>query len=66
MIVFHTESKIIEFRYDVLKKVFVLDQEQNSYIYMIDSLKNIIQNTYFCTLYGLDLNYMINVAIMMM
>ena len=62
LIVFHTESKIIEFRYDVLKKVFVLDQEQNSYIYMIDSLKNIIQNTYFCTLYGLDLNYMINVA----
>ena len=62
LIVFHSDSKFIEFRYDVLKKVFVLDQEQNSYIYMIDSLKNIIQNTYFCTQYGLDLNYMINVA----
>ena len=62
LIVFHKESKIIEFRYDVLKKNFVLDQEQDSYIYMIDSLKGILQNTYSCTLHGLDLNYMINVA----
>ena len=62
LIVFHNKSKIIEFRYDVLKKVFVLDQEQDSYIYMIDSLRDILQNTYSCTLHGLDLNYMINVA----
>lgn len=62
LIVFHNKSKIIEFRYDVLKKVFVLDQEQDSYIYMIDSLRSILQNTYSCTLHGLDLNYMINVA----
>ena len=62
LIVFHNESKIIEFRYDVLKKVFVIDQEQDSYVYMIDTLKNILQNTYSCTLQGFDLNYMINVA----
>ena len=62
LVVFHNESKIIEFRYDVLKKVFVIDQEQDSYVYMIDTLKNILQNTYSCTLQGFDLNYMINVA----
>lgn len=60
--VFHKNNQLIEFRYDVLKKVFVLDKEQSSYINMIESVRKYIETEYECSLKGLDLNYMVNVA----
>ena len=62
VIVFHKDEKIVEIRFDALKKVFVLDQEQDSYVYLIDSLRKIVQDSFGCILEGLDLNYMIGIA----
>jgi hypothetical protein len=62
LIVLHKKSKIIEFRYDVLRKVFVLDQEQDSYVYIIDSLKAKIEKENECSITGLNLDYMVSVA----
>lgn len=62
LVVFHRECELVEVRYDVLKKVFVLDQDVDSYTHMIDSVVAYIQNKFMCTLEGLDLNYMIGVT----
>jgi len=42
--------------------VFVLDQDVDSYTYMIDTVVKYIQDIFQCTLEGLDLNYMIGVT----
>ena len=48
--------------YYIFKKVFVLDQDQDSYINIINSVKAYVEKNYECELMGLDLTYMISVA----
>lgn len=62
LVVFHKETQIVEFRYDVLKRMFILDQERDSYVYLIDTMIDILSKKYSCRLTGMDLNYMISVA----
>ena len=60
VVVFHAKEKLVEIRFDVLKKVFAIDQD--SYINFIDTTKEYIEKTFDCKLCGMKLDYMVSVA----
>lgn len=61
LVVFHKEGKIIEFRFDVLKRVFLSDKrEQTVYADLISKMIHYFEEQYSCLLHPLDLDFMVN------
>lgn len=63
LVVFHKQEKIIEFRFDVLKKVFIQDNGDNSfYASLIQQGIDYLQNNMQVTITPIDLNFIIDEA----
>lgn len=63
LIVFHKKKQVIEFRFDVLKKVFLSDKrEQTVYSDLIYDMIAYFEKEYNCILKPIDLDFMVNVS----
>ena len=63
LVVFHTKSELVEFRFDVLKRVFLSDKkEQTIYSDLIANMIKYLEEQYECILTPLDLDFMVNVC----
>ncbi len=62
LLVLHKNGELIEIRFDVLKKAFILDQEQETYASMIESIRKYVFDSFKCNLEGLNLDFMVGVA----
>lgn len=61
IVVFHEKGELIEFRFDVLKKVFLSDKkEQTIYSDLINEMIDYLKTNYNCNLKPLNLDFMIN------
>lgn len=63
LVVFHKNGNIIEFRFDVLKRVFLSDKrEQTVYSDLISKMIHYFEEQYSCILQPLNLDFMVNVC----
>ena len=63
IVVLHKESRMVEFRFDSIKRIFRADRNSSSYILtLIKEMVNYIQENYQVILTPIDLNYMISVS----
>lgn len=63
LVVFHEEGELIEFRFDVLKRVFLSDRkEQTIYADLIAEMVEYLKVHFECNLNPLDLDFMVNVC----
>ena len=63
LVVFHRDKQVIEFRFDVLKKVFLSDKrEQTVYSDLIYDMIAYFEKEYACILCPIDLDFMVNVS----
>lgn len=63
LVVFHEKGELIEFRFDVLKRVFLSDRkEQTIYADLIAEMVEYLKEHYDCELNPLDLDFMVNVC----
>ncbi len=63
LVVFHKKHELVEFRFDVLKKVFLSDTKgQNIYSTLISDALSYLKNNFDCNLKPLDLDFMISVC----
>lgn len=62
LIVFHESGELIEFRFDVLKRVFSDKKEQTIYSSLIAEMIDYFKTNFTCDLIPLDLDFMVNVC----
>jgi len=63
LVVFHEDGELIEFRFDVLKRVFLSDRkEQTIYSNLITEMIEYLKEHFDCNLNPLDLDFMVNVC----
>ena len=63
LVVFHEKGELVEFRFDVLKRVFLFDKkEQNIYPSLIAETLDYLKKYFDCDLVPLDLDFMVNVC----
>jgi len=63
LVVFHEDGELVEFRFDVLKRVFLSDtKEQTVYSDLIAKMIEYLAVNYECTLTPLDMTFMVNVC----
>ncbi|TQQ85327.1 hypothetical protein EXD82_02735 [Peptacetobacter hominis] len=63
LVVFHKKHKLVEFRFDVLKKVFLSESKgQNIYATLISEALCYLESNFDCYLKPLDLDFMISVC----
>lgn len=63
LVVLHEKGELIEFRFDVIKRVFLSDKkEQTIYSDLISEMIKYIKSKFDCDLYPLDLDFMVNVC----
>lgn len=63
LVVFHEEGELVEFRFDVLKRVFLSDRkEQTIYADLIAEMVEYLKGHFECNLVPLDLDFMVNVC----
>ncbi len=59
IVVFHKKLALIEFRFDILKRFFLDDNDNETYCILVDDIKKYIEEKYNCKLVGVDLDFMI-------
>lgn len=63
LVVFHKKSQLIEFRFDVVKQIYISGKRESTiYANLISRIKSYVEKTYLCSLKALDLNFMVNVS----
>lgn len=63
LVVFHEDGELVEFRFDVLKMVFLSDRkEQTIYADLITEMIEYLKKHFECNLEPLDLDFMVNVC----
>ena len=63
LVVIHKESKIIEFRFDSIKRLFTGgNRDQTIYVKMIDELVNYFKTMFDSDLFAIDLDFMIEIT----
>lgn len=63
LVVFHKQDKIIEFRFDVIKRLYILGKRETTiYADLISEMKNYLETVYYCSLTSLNLDFMVNVS----
>ncbi|WP_242955810.1 hypothetical protein [Lachnoclostridium sp. An181] len=63
LVVFHEKGELIEFRFDVLKRVFLSDKKEVTiYSSLIDEMIDYLKEHFECDLIPLDLDFMLNVC----
>lgn len=63
LVVFHEQGEVIEFRFDVIKRLYIPgNKETTIYADLISQMKNYLETTYGCLLSPLNLDFMVNVS----
>ena len=63
LVVFHKQDKIIEFRFDAIKRLYISEKRETTiYADLISAMKNYLETTYNCSLTSLNLDFMVNVS----
>lgn len=63
LVVFHKHDEIIEFRFDVIKRLYISGKRETTiYADLISTMKNYLETSYNCCLTSLNLDFMVNVG----
>ena len=63
LVVFHKHDKIIEFRFDVIKRLYISGKKETTiYAALISAMKTYLETNYKCSLTSLNLDFMVNVS----
>lgn len=63
LVVLHKKHNLIEFRFDVIKRVYLTDKkEQTIYAELISSMRAYLEQNFACNVVPLDLDFMVNVC----
>lgn len=63
LVVFHKTDKLIEFRFDVVKRLYISGKKETTiYADLILSMMNYLENEYSCLLSPLNVDYMVNAS----
>ena len=63
LVVFHKNDGLIEFRFDVIKRLFVSGQRETTiYADLISAMKEYLETSFHCSLVALNLDFMVNVS----
>lgn len=63
LVVFHKHDRIIEFRFDAIKRLYISGKrEATIYADLISAMKNHLETSYNCSLKSLNLDFMVNVS----
>lgn len=63
LVVFHKHDGIIEFRFDVIKRLYISGKRETTiYADLISAMKKYLETSYNCSLKSLNLDFMVNVS----
>lgn len=63
LVVFHKMDKLIEFRFDAIKRIYISENKESTiYSKLISSMVKYLENNYDCKLQPIDLNFLINLS----
>lgn len=63
LVVFHKSGKLLEFRFDVVKRLYISGKKETTiYADLILSMKNYLEEKFSSTLLPLDMDFMVNVS----
>ncbi len=61
LVVFHKSGELIEFRFDVVKRIFVSGKKETTiYSDLVSAVREYIETDFGCELYPLDMDFMVN------
>lgn len=63
LVVFHKHGELIEFRFDVVKRLYISGKKETTiYSDLISEMKDYLENHYNCSLTSLNMDFMVNVS----